>query len=510
MVQFKKLINLLRTIAWPIHRSEFKKVFSMLLLLSFLCIAYSILRNIKDTVLLTANSTGAGVLPFIKVWGILPGAILISWVYSKLRSRFNRELSFYLIIGSFIAYFLLFTFVLFPNQEQLTLTRASNWLEQVLPSGFKGLISMVCNWAPSTFYIIAEMWGVLVLNVLFWGFSNDITPLSQAKRCYGIFNLGSNFAPALGGMLALLIDNPAGMDQALSAHVWHQTLIKMTLVISVFGLASMATFYWINRKVLPHEPEATDSHDEVIKKSKKKRLSLRECIKYISQSRYLICLSLIVLGFNIAINFTDILWKDQLKNYFKYPNLINAHMNQVTMGIGFFATIGGLLFSYMIKRLGWTFVALLTPAIMAVMGIGFFAYMFCGNYLETITLTLFGITPMAMTVYMGSLQNCLSKAGKYSVFDASKELAFLSLDPESRMRGKAAIDGLGSGIGKSGASLTYQILILMTGSIALCTPYIGVVLIGVFSAWIYSVFGVAKEFNERSEATVEPAVKTSA
>lgn len=504
MERFKKLINLLRTIAWPIHRSEFKKVFSMLILLSFLCIAYSILRNIKDTVLLTANAAGAGVLPFIKVWGILPGAIIISWFYSKLRSRFNRENSFYLIIGSFIVYFLLFAFVLFPHQEQLTLTRAGNWMQEILPSGFKGFISMVCNWVPSTFYIIAEMWGVLVLNVLFWGFSNDITPLSQAKRCYGIFNLGSNFAPALGGMLALLIDNPVATEQ-LSTQVWHQTLIKMTLVISAFGVASMAAFYWINRKVLPHETDATDSHDEIMKKSKRKRLSLRECIKYISQSRYLICLSLIVLGFNIAINFTDILWKDQLKNYFKHPNLINAHMNQVTMGIGFFATIGGLLFSYMIKRLGWTFVALLTPVIMLVMGIGFFTFLFCGNYLETITLALFGITPIAMTVYFGSLQNCLSKAGKYSVFDASKELAFLSLDPESRTRGKAAIDGLGSGIGKSGASLTYQILILMTGEIALCTPYIGVLLIGVFSAWIYSVFGVAKEFNKRSEVAVESA-----
>ena len=41
--------------------------------------------------------------------------------------------------------------------------------------------------------------------------------------------------------------------------------------------------------------------------------------------------------------------------------------------------------------------------------------------------TLFGLTPFAMTVYCGSIQNCLSKASKYSVFDASKELAFFRL-----------------------------------------------------------------------------------
>ncbi len=494
-----KFFKFLQTTFWPIQKSEAKKVLSMLFLMGFLCMSYSILRNLKDTVLLTARSSGAEVIPFIKVWGILPGAILFTWLYTKLRSRLSREQVFYWVIGVFIGYFLLYAFVLFPYRDFFNFNMASDHLRATLPGGFSGLIAMLCNWTQTLFYVIAEMWSVLVLSVLFWGFANDITPLSQAKRCYGILNIGSNMAPLVGGYLGnlliekMLLTNP-------TANQLEATLPSLLLLVSGFGLAGVGIFYWINRKIVPYEKQATDSHAESVKNSKKKRLSLRDCIRYISKSKYLTCLAFIVLGYSIAINFTDILWKDQLKKHFTDPNSMMIHMNHITMGIGCIATLGGLLFSIMVRRLGWTFVAFLTPIIMLVMASGFFGFLFFENALTGIAFSLFGTTPLVMTVYLGSMQNCLSKANKYSVFDASKELAFLALDSESRLRGKAAIDGLGSGVGKSGSSLTYQAMILGMGSITLTTPYIAIILAVVFAAWIYSVKFVSKEFKTRSEA----------
>ncbi|NGX46953.1 MAG: ADP,ATP carrier protein 1 [Chlamydiae bacterium] len=508
----EKNFSVWRQIAWPVHRNEIKKVLSMLLLMALLCVCYSVLRNLKDTVILTAKESGAEVLPFIKVWGMLPGAIIGTWAYTKLRSYFNREKVFYILVGGFVTYFLLFAFFIFPNSEFLNFTDLSDHLRATLPDGFSGLITMVCNWTFTMFYIISELWSILVLTILFWGFANDITPLSQAKRCYGIFNIGSNMAPILGGFLAIFfVQNTLSSPTEMSADLWQQSLIKLSLLISFFAVAAMGVFYWINRKVIPFEEHATDSHAESVKKTGKKRLSLRDCIRYISKSRYLTCLALLVLGYNIAINFTDILWKAQLKKHFTNPNEMLHHMNQVTIGIGCIATFGGLLFSIMIRRLGWTFVAILTPAIMVFMAIGFFSFIFFENALTGIALSLFGTTPFILTVYFGSVQNCISKAGKYSVFDASKELAFLALDSESRLRGKAAIDGLGSGVGKSGASLTYQGMILGLGSISLSAPYIAGILMIVFAAWIYSVRFISKEFKTKSEeAEVSSAVTPEA
>lgn len=488
-----------RSLLWPIHRTEVRKVISMLLLMGLLCMCYSILRNLKDAILLTAKASGAEVIPFIKVWGILPGVILGSWIYTKLRSHFNRENVFYLITGGFIAYFLLFAFVIFPNSEALNFTNGADYLRTHLPKGFSGLIAMGCNWTATTFYIIAELWSVLILNVLFWGFANDITELSQAKRSYGILNVGSTLAPIAGGALGNFFVN-----HLLLTSSWHHTIIKLTLLISFFAALAMGMFYWINRKIVPFEVSAFDSHEESVKKSQKKRLSLRDCIRFISKSKYLSCLAVIVLGYNIAINFTDILWKEQLKKYFTNPNEMLTHMNQVTIGIGCFATLAGVLFSFLVRRFGWTFVAILTPMIMVVMAVGFFGFFFFESALTGVTLALFSTTPLIMTVYLGSVQNCLSKAAKYSVFDASKELAFLAVDGESRLRGKAAIDGLGSGIGKSGSSLAYQAMIMTLGSISLSAPYVAMMLIVVFSSWFYSVFFIAKEFKVKSsEAEVQ-------
>jgi len=105
-------------------------------------------------------------------------------------------------------------------------------------------------------------------------------------------------------------------------------------------------------------------------------------------------------------------------------------------------------------------------------------------------------------VYCGSIQNCLSKASKYSVFDATKELAFLPLDAESKLKGKAAIDGLGSGLGKSGSSLTYQGFIILLGSVALSTPYIAGILFAVLVAWILCVVSLGKQFKAMTGQTV--------
>ncbi len=507
----KGQFGLLRSIFWPVHRSEVKKVLSMLLLLFLLCVSYGVLRNLKDTIILTAKNSGAEVIPFIKVWGMLPGVFLATWVYTRLRRYFKKENVFYIILSGFILYFLLFAFYLYPNSEQLHLEKFGNWLSSVLPKGFQGFIALIRNWTFTSFYVISELWAVVVLSVLFWGFANDFTGVGEAKRTYGILNIGSNIAPIMGGTLALTFSSSVSIPflTSISDH-WNHTICQLIILISIIGVASMALYYWINRNIIDQQEQnretAAIAGNETVP-SKKHRLSLRESVRYILRSPYLVPLAVIVLGYNISINFTDILWKAQLKRFFTDPNEMLQHMNKITVGIGILATIGGIFFSLMITRLGWTFTAIITPLVMTVLGVGFFAFMFCGDAMMAISSALFGLTPFAMTVYCGSIQNCLSKASKYSVFDATKELAFLPLDDESKLKGKAAIDGLGSGIGKSGSSLTYQGFIIVLGSVALSTPYIAGILFAILLAWIFCVVSLGKQFKKMTAG--EPTTATT-
>jgi AAA family ATP:ADP antiporter len=479
-----------------VHRSEVKKVLSMLLLLFFLCVTYGVLRNLKDTIILTAKHSGAEVIPFIKVWGMVPAVFLATWMYTRLRRYCSKEAVFHIVLSLFIGYFLLFAFYLYPNSEQLHLERFGNWMSSVLPPGFNGLIALVRNWTFTSFYVISELWAVQVLFVLFWGFANDYTAVGEAKRTYGILNIGSNLAPIMGGGLALLFSHPISIPFLSSiTDSWSQTICQLILLISVLGVSSMGLYAWITRSVLLQPVQSNGVAVANTEKEKKPRLSLRESVHYVLHSPYLIPLAIIVLGYNISINFTDVLWKEQLKRFFTDPNEMLEHMNKLTMGIGILATCGGVFFSFLITRLGWTFTAVITPIVMTVLAVGFFSFLFCGDALMALSSLFFGLTPFAMTVYCGSIQNCLSKASKYSVFDATKELAFLPLSADSKLKGKAAIDGLGSGLGKSGSSLTYQGFILMLGSVAQSTPYIAGLLFVVLLAWLFSVFSLGKQFK---------------
>ncbi len=498
--------SIFRSLFWPVHRSEVKKVVSMLILLFLLCVCYSVLRNLKDTIILTAKNSGAEVIPFIKVWGMLPAAFISTWFYTRLRRWFKKETVFYILISCFLTYFLLFAFVLYPNSDKLHLDSIGDLLTSVLPKGFKGMIALIRNWSFTSFYIISEMWAVVVLAVLYWGFANDVTKVGEAKRTYGLLNIGSNVAPILGGTLAIMFSEGVFFPfLSSSTDHWAQTICQLILLVSVLGVSAMCLYYWICRKVLPEERvDVEDCKEEQPKEIT--RLSLRESVKYIARSKYLVPLAIIVLGYNIAINLTDVLWKEQLKRFFADPNDMLEHMNKITVGIGILATMGGFLFSLTVTRLGWTFTAVLTPAIMTTLAISFFSFLFTGDSLFAISSTLFGMTPFAITVYCGSIQNCMSKACKYSVFDATKELAFLPLSLDSKLKGKAAIDGLGSGIGKSGSSLAYQGFIILLGSVALSTPYVAVILFAVLIAWIFSVIALGRQFKAITQRETAPTV----
>lgn len=489
-----KAFGILRSIFWPIHRSELKKVLSMLLLLFLICVSYSVLRNLKDAVILTAEHSGAEVIPFIKVWGIFPAAVGSTWLYTRLNRYFSKSAVFYITISSFLVYFVVFAFILYPNSEKLHLHALGSWLSTVLPEGFQGLIALIRNWAFTSFYIVSELWATLLLAVIYWGFVNDVTCVGEAKRTYGILNIGSNIAPILGGSLALIFSKPFTLSfLPTSENPWSQTIYQLILLIVVLGIASMGLYAWINRYVLT-DKERKDPC--LIKQEIKKQLSIRESIKYILRSRYLVPLAIIVLGYNVSINLTDVLWKSQLATLFNDPNAMLEHMNKITIGIGILATCGALFFSVLITRLGWTFTAVITPMIMTLTAVGFFTFMFCADSLAAFSAAVFGLAPFAMAVYCGSLQNCLSKACKYSVFDASKEVAFLPLNSESKLKGKAAIDGLGSSLGKSGSSLAYQMCIILMGSVALSAPFVAGILFLILMAWISSAFYLGKQFKQ--------------
>ena len=50
------------------------------------------------------------------------------------------------------------------------------------------MVGMVRNWLFTLFYCISELWGDVVLSLLFWGLANETTSIEDAPLLYPLFD----------------------------------------------------------------------------------------------------------------------------------------------------------------------------------------------------------------------------------------------------------------------------------------------------------------------------------
>lgn len=494
-----------RAFLWPVHAYELKKFVPMLLMFFLISFDYNILRTMKDTMVVTAKASGAEVIPFIKVWVMFPGAILLTFLFTRLSNRLSREMVFYVIITFFLVYFAFFLFVLYPLRDVLHPHETADWLQVVLPPGFKGMIAMYRNWTFTSFYVMSELWSNIILAMLFWGFANQITRIGEAKRFYGLFGIGANLSGvAAGGVGSLCCPHVFNPNLPFGTTVWEQSMFILIALVIITGIISLAVFRWINTTILTdplyYDPEEVPGEGKV-----KGRFSMRDTFSYLLRSKYLLSIAMIVISYNLVINLVEVIWKNEIRELYPNSNDYNIYMGHVLMFTGVLATATALFISgNSIRKCGWTFTAMLTPAILLITSIGFFTFFFMKDAPSDMAMALLGLTPLTMVVFFGTAQNVLCRAAKYSVFDATKEMAFVPLSSESKIKGKAAIDGVCSRLGKSGGSVIHQGLLMKFSTFAASAPYVVGFLLVIITLWMVAVRFLGRRFNEMT--THKPAV----
>ena len=481
----------LRSIFWPVHAFELKKLLPMYLLMFFISFNYTILRDTKDTLIVTAEGSGAEAIPFLKVWGVVPFAILFMLLYSKMSNILSKPRLFYSTIVPFLVFFGLFALFIYPNRDLLHPTTSADWLQSILPQGLGGLVACYRNWSYSLFYIMAELWGSVALSLLFWGFANDITKVSEAKRFYSQFGLAANLALPISGYAIVYFSDirkylPEGVD------AWGVSLNYLMGAVVFAGLCVVALYWWINKNVLT-DPRFYDP--EQLKKSKKEKpkMSVGEGLAFLFRSKYLLCLAMLVIGYGISINLVEVTWKSQLKLQYPDSNDYSTFMGRFSQLTGVVSIVMMIVASSIIRKFGWGISALITPVVLLITGAGFFSFVLFRDSLGGMIAAL-GTTPLMLAVIFGMAQNIMSKSTKYSLFDPTKEMAYIPLDPESKVKGKAAIDVVGARLGKSGGSLVQQGLLLSFGSISAITLPVAGILFLIIGGWIVSVRSLNKQF----------------
>jgi AAA family ATP:ADP antiporter len=285
-------------------------------------------------------------------------------------------------------------------------------------------------------------------------------------------------------------------------------------MVVIAGIFTLGLYYYITHHVLT---DARFSPAEEPKKAKKEKpkLSMKESFLFLAKSKYIACLTILVIAYGVLINIYEVTWKSQIKAQYPDPNDYSTFMGYFSTSLGFISIIMMLFVGgNVIRRFGWGVAALLTPVVLLITGTLFFSFVIFRDNLQGY-ISAIGTSPVFLAVVIGALQNIISKASKYSLFDPTKEMAYIPLDQESKVKGKAAIDVVGARFGKSGGALIQQGLLLFFGSLAAITPYLFVISLVIGIAWVMAARALNIEFlaltaQKEKEAALKAAENLNA
>ena len=486
-------------VLWPISSSELKKFVPLLLLKFFISMVYCILTDFKDCLIVTVGKqSGAELIPILKGWVVFPFSLICVIIYFKICNKYKRSTIFYSIIAFFALFICLYAFVLYPNREILSPHQTADFLLERFGSQYAHWIAVFRNWMHALFFLLAELWGQLVIIILYWGFANHICSIKEAKRTYPLFIAAGDVALILIGPIVSYhrsLSETQNLDPILTTFTFY-ILLCITLILSIY--------WWMHRYVLTDprffNPKLTRSQ-----LNEKTKLSLVDSIKYIMRSKYLIHVAITMIGCALTINIVEVTWKAHLK--IQYPlsiDYLSFASNVLTIsGIASFLTVfflGGIC----LRLFGWHFSAQIPPYVIGVTGGLFFILCLSSNHLTPLT-QLLGITPLMLIVLFGAFQTIANKVVKYGFFDSTKEISYILLDKEAKVKGKAAVDLVGSRLGKSSSSWIQLIImqILGTSSVLMITPYLlPVILLGALY-WSYSIGYLNKEMRIKEAQVTE-------
>lgn len=474
----------LRSALWPIHGYEMKKFLPMGAMMFFILFVYTILRDTKDSLVITSQGGDSAVLPFLKLGLVLPASILFVIIYAKMSNVMSRENVFYTVVTAFVAYFGAFAYFLYPNKDLIHPSFETVQALQAAYPNFQHVFPVWGNWTYSMFYVLSELWGSVMISLLFWQFANEITRTTEAKRFYGLFGLLANVALICSGFTVRYFSQigenlPEGVD------AWGISLNYMMTAVVISGFAVMTIYRWMNKNILTDPRYYEQAAVPAKSKKDKPKLSLGESFKYLIQSKYLGYIALLIIGYGLSINLLEIIWKGMVKQQYSNPNDYNAFMGAFSATTGVVTMTLIMLFKGVVRRFGWYTAAVTTPAVLLVTGVLFFAFVLFKDYMDPFA-AMFGTTTLFMAVILGAAQNIFSKGTKYSLFDPTKEMAYIPLDQELKVKGKAAVDVIGGRLGKAGGGMVSGLILVLTAapSALAIAPYLGIVVIGMIVVWI--------------------------
>ncbi len=459
---------------FPVKRSESKKLLALCCYKALASFIYAILKALKNPFIATAEDSTAEAIGIIKGFIVVPVSVLFVLVYGFCLNRYAPKKIFYGIMCFFIGYFLLYSLFLYPYADSLKPSEHAASLLRRYPA-YQHVWAVYHHWMDVTFFLMAELWAQIIIVLLFFSIVNEIYTYETAKRLYHLLIVGG-YLGGLFGTFYMNLMNYIYPDIKEALPMMFKAIILVACVLLLF-------YHWLD-----HNFFEQSNLNFVQRVQKEQRLSLWESIRHLAANKRLFAVAVIVLGSNLATNLVDLTYEANLKEL--YPNLegnLKFGISVLQLSILSSILLGFFVSGNVIRKWGWKVTAYVMPATVFFTGS---LFLLSSTFKDHLTfLEALGCTPLQFVVYLGAIQHIIWKIAEYVFFDATREMAYINLEPNAKRKGKAAIDLVGSRVGKALSSCIHTLgLALATTSSVLdiTLPLFGCFLI-VCIAWGSSV-----------------------
>lgn len=478
----------LRARLWPIHSHELKKFIPLGIIMFCLLFNYTVLRDTKDA--LVVNSTGAGSITFLKSYCVTPAAILFVILYAKLTNVLSRENVFYAVVTPFLIFFAIYGFVLHPNLDILHPSAETVKALHAAHPNLSGFIDIYAYWAISLFYVLSEIWGSAMIALMFWQFANHVVRLRESKRFYGLFAVIGNAALMVSGPLVMFCSTGIKDYVPQGVNAWQVSIYLLMSSVVALGFLAMYVYRWMHQNVLNDKLYFNPEEEGAPKKKKKEKPGLAESFKIIIKSPELGLIALLIMAYGVTINLVEVQWKHQLKLFCAGdPATFNSYMGMLSTVTGIFTILFGLTIgSNILRKVSWGTAAMITPLVILVAGGAFFCFILAEGLMEPFLL-FFNTHSVAAAMFIGLGIVVVSKSIKYTLFDPTKEMAYIPLDDELKTKGKAAVDVIGGRAGKAGGAMVQSWLLIAfaTKDVVAIAPIAFATFVVIGIAWLFAV-----------------------
>ena len=453
---------------------------SLLIQFGFLLI-YVILQDVKLRGLVETGL--ANKLEAAHLWGGLPLSILFVLAYLKVTNVFERRHHMTLFLVPFLGFFCLYAYGIFPNQDAFHISvREFITLKMKYP-GFENLIHMYANWSTSLFVMLVDVWASFIVGVLFWQFMNDTNSVRQAGFLYPLLGLTVAFFLMVSHGISFMVNN---------LNLPYETYLQRSmLIIGLVGLAILGIHHWLNQRVISRDKEPLPVGHE------KLSLGIFEGFGHIFTSRYLMMLAVMVMTFGVILNLMMRLLEHHKFQVMKagtfcaetYHNVI-SNLNMASGYLGFLVSVIAAVISIRLlrKKNGWFKVAVVVPIVTG-----------CLSFMLLMSFALQQSATSAMQMFVViSIFTLLLKQAKPFFFKPVKEMAYIPLEAELKVKGKAIIDlaveRFSIALGTPVFTLVFALTQMIRPGADVTIPVISVVMI-LSIVYFFCIRGISKEYE---------------